>query len=57
MKTIFDPSFKYTRSIETDVRKTFAKIRREQRTSPAPQAIAPSTDATENVLSLVKKSA
>jgi hypothetical protein len=30
MKTIFDSSFRYTRSIETDVRKTFERIRREQ---------------------------
>ena len=29
MKSILDPSFQYTPSIETDVRKTFARIRRE----------------------------
>jgi hypothetical protein len=57
MKTIFDPSFKYTRSLETDVRKTFARVRREQRTSPVPHATGPITDANGNVLSLVKKSA
>ena len=32
MKSIFDSSFKYTPSIRTDVRKTFDRIRREQRT-------------------------
>jgi hypothetical protein len=32
MKSIFDSSFKYTPSIHTDVRKTFDRIRREQRT-------------------------
>jgi hypothetical protein len=32
MKSIFDSSFKYTPSIYTDVRKTFDRIRREQRT-------------------------
>ena len=31
MKTILDPSFKYTPSAETDLRKTFERIRREQR--------------------------
>lgn len=30
MKTVFDSSFKYYRSVETDVGKTFARIRREQ---------------------------
>jgi len=31
MKSILDPSFRYTKSVETDLRKTFARIRREQR--------------------------
>ena len=31
MKSILDPSFKYTPSISTDVRKTFAKVRRQER--------------------------
>jgi hypothetical protein len=31
MKSILDYSFRYTRSIDTDLRKTFARIRREQR--------------------------
>jgi hypothetical protein len=31
MKSILDSSFKYTPSCETDVRKTFERIRREQR--------------------------
>ena len=30
MKTILDRSFKYVPSIQTDLRKTFARIRREQ---------------------------
>jgi hypothetical protein len=29
MKSILDPSFRYTPSFETDVRKTFERIRRE----------------------------
>ena len=31
MKSIFDSSFKYTPSFQTDVQKTFDRIRREQR--------------------------
>jgi hypothetical protein len=31
MKSILDPSFRYTNSAQTDLRKTFARIRREQR--------------------------
>ena len=31
MKSILDPSFQYTPSVETDLRKTFARVRRELR--------------------------
>jgi hypothetical protein len=31
MKSILDPSFRYTKSIETDLRKTFARVRRDLR--------------------------
>jgi hypothetical protein len=31
MKSILDSSFRYTKSVDTDLRKTFARIRREQR--------------------------
>ena len=31
MKSILDPSFRYTSSANTDLRKTFARIRRESR--------------------------
>jgi len=30
VKSILDPSFRYTKSIDTDIRRTFARIRREQ---------------------------
>jgi hypothetical protein len=33
MKSILDPSFRYTPSVETDLRKTFARVRRELRKS------------------------
>ena len=31
MKSILDHSFRYTKSVDTDLRKTFARVRREQR--------------------------
>lgn len=31
MKSILDPSFRYTPSASTDLRKTFARVRREMR--------------------------
>jgi hypothetical protein len=31
MKSILDPSFRYTNSVETDLRKAFAKVRRDLR--------------------------
>jgi len=31
MKSILDPSFRYTTSVETDLRKTFARVRRDLR--------------------------
>ncbi len=31
MKSILDPSFRYTASFNTDLHKTFARIRRDQR--------------------------
>lgn len=51
MKSILDPSFRYTASFNTDVRKTFAKARRAQ-TQGAPQA---SARTNANVSSIVGK--
>jgi hypothetical protein len=31
MKSILDPTFRYTSSVNTDLRKTFAKVRKELR--------------------------
>lgn len=31
MKSVFESSFKYTPSFDTDIRKTFERVRREQR--------------------------
>lgn len=35
MKSILDPSFRYVKSTDTDLRKTFARLRREQRKQSA----------------------
>ena len=46
MKSILDPTFRYTPSVQTDIRKTFARIRREAaKAAPAPPvpAQAPGT--------------
>lgn len=41
MKSILDPKFKYVDSYGTDLRKTFARIRREQREARAAAAAKP----------------
>lgn len=44
MKSILDPSFRYVPSAETDIRKTFNRVRRElakARPSAAPSRPAP----------------
>lgn len=42
MRSILDPTFRYVPSVQTDIRKTFARLRREQREAgsgrPSPQA-------------------
>jgi hypothetical protein len=56
MKSILDPSFQYTASFNTDIQKTFARIRRDRpavgyRTSPA------ITDALARISKGVRKAA
>jgi hypothetical protein len=55
MKSILDPTFKYTPSVQTDVRKTFARIRRELRA----QGIRAGSEAETgtNVLPLPRRQA
>jgi hypothetical protein len=45
-----DPSFRYTKSVETDLRKTFARVRRELRKHQQDQS-AVSAELTRKVLS------
>jgi hypothetical protein len=40
MKSILDPSFRYTKSVDTDLRKTFARVRRERRKQQEQQSAA-----------------
>jgi len=40
MKSILDRNFHYTSSVETDVRKTFARVRREMRRFEREQSAA-----------------
>jgi hypothetical protein len=40
MKSIFDRSFRYTSSAETDLRKTFARVRRRLREEDELRALA-----------------
>jgi hypothetical protein len=55
MKSILDPTFRYTPSVQTDVRKTFARIRRELRAQNAKQEAEGEIKA--NVLSLARRQA
>ena len=47
MKSILDPSFRYTKSVDTDLKKTFARVRRELRNRYRTQDAA---EAPKNVL-------
>jgi hypothetical protein len=38
VKSLLDPTFKYVPSVETDIRKTFARVRREARREPSTAA-------------------
>jgi hypothetical protein len=49
MKSILDPSFRYTKSVETDLRKTFARVNRELRKQRQEQS-AVSAEAMRKVL-------
>lgn len=50
MKSILDPSFRYTSSVDTNIAKTFARVRREQR-------IAAAARVTSNVKPIVRPKA
>lgn len=49
MKSILDPSFHYVPSVETDLKKTFSRIRRQMQKAEAQKAPV-STDSTRVIL-------
>jgi hypothetical protein len=55
MKTIFDRDFKYVPSVATDLRKTFARIRREQQSNKQSQNARSIAEAREKVVTLSVK--
>ena len=56
MKSILDPSFRYTASFNTDLQKTFARIRRDRRKEAEAAALAAEA-ALVTVSSIVGRSA
>jgi hypothetical protein len=56
MKSILDPSFRYTASFNTNLHKTFARIRRDQR-QEAERAVHATIGPIAKVLSIVGKTA
>jgi len=55
MKSILDPTFRYVPSVQTDVRKTFARIRRELRAGDSKNDVERPT--ASNVLSMQRRQA
>ena len=55
MKSILDPSFRYTTSVETDLKKTFARIRREQRKRQHVEVAATTAEALNKVLPIKRR--
>jgi len=49
MKSILDPTFRYTSSANTDLRKTFARIRREARRQTLASAPRDEADGVKKV--------
>jgi len=56
MKSILHPSFRYTPSFNTDLKKTFARVRRTNRQDSEKAGPAPAP-APANVASIVRKTA
>jgi hypothetical protein len=50
MKSVLDASFKYTPSFETDVRKTFYRVRRRQVQTPSRLLVTNSESKTKDAV-------
>ncbi len=46
MKSLLDPKFKYVPSVSTDIRRTFARVRKQQAQQRAPVVLLPTRDVT-----------
>jgi len=55
MKSILDPAFKYTSSVNTDIAKTFARIRREQQRAAGESRNASARTPPPNVASIDRR--
>ena len=56
MKSILDPSFRYTASYDTDLKRTFARIRRD-RVKAAPTSVRGHASALVHLSSVGRKTA
>ena len=56
MKSILDPSFRYTASFNTDLKKTFARIRRDYR-KDAEQAAQATAETLVKIAPIVRRTA
>jgi hypothetical protein len=54
MKSILDPTFRYVPSVQTDLRKTFARVRREQRAGD-PDTRPAIKEGASNVLPILQR--
>ena len=54
MKSILDPSFRYTASFNTDLSKTFARVRRDH-LKEAEASVQAATEALAKVLPIARK--
>ena len=55
MKSILDPSFRYTSSVNTDLRKTFARIRRDQRKTEEEVSARTEAESLHKILPMLRK--
>jgi hypothetical protein len=54
MKSILDPTFRYTASFDTDLQKTFARIRRDHQRD-GEEAVPATAGTVTNVSSIARK--